>query len=102
MPYIKEDTYSNYNRNRLYAKAGTLVNIIRDTGGGVLLVKPEDGEAFSVFRNELTDEPGTGLPEEQKEGGVGAGKTSAVRRQKRTQPGNSPGLVPVPGQGSLF
>lgn len=101
MPYTKEDIYSSYNRSHLYAKAFTEVEVLSDHGG-VLIVKSEAGETFSILRNKLNDEQITGLPAEQKELAVGAGKAPAIRRQKRSQPGSGPGVDPLPGQGSLF
>ena len=105
MPFIKEDTYSNYNRNRLYAKAGDEVDIVRDTGGGVLIVETKGGEKFPIFLKDLSDEniliPSRAQPDHPSPP-LASKKTAAIRRSNRAQPGIRPNHPAGPDQGALF
>jgi hypothetical protein len=58
MPFLKEDTYSFQNRSRLWAKAGTEVDIVRGSHG-VYIVKAKDGTGneFAVNDWEMNDDP---------------------------------------------
>jgi len=94
MPYIKEDTYSNQNPSRLYAKAGTEVDITEDSHG-VLIVRPTaGGERFAVNDWEITDDPS--------DCGKGRSMRELMYGYKGPLPPKPTSSSASPAQGSLF
>lgn len=94
MPFIKEDTYSNQNPSKLYAKAGTEVEIIRG-GHGTCIVKPiNGGEQFVALDWELTDDPA--------DCGKGRSPRDLMNDYQGPLPPKPNSSPAAPSQGSLF
>lgn len=96
MPYIKEDTYSNQNPSKLYAKARTEVEVIQGAHGTFIVQPLSGGDRFVVCDWELTDDP------------KDCGKGRSMRELMNEYTGKlppKPERAPAPAataQGSLF
>lgn len=94
MPFIKEDTYSNQNPSKLYAKAGTEVDVIQG-GHGTFIVRPvAGGERFVVCDWELTEDPS--------DCGKGRSPRDLMNGYQGPLPPKPTSSPDRPAQGSLF
>jgi hypothetical protein len=102
MPYVKEDTYSNQNPNKLYAKAGTEVIIVKGDHGIFIVQSVDGGEKFCMVDYELTDNLADCAKAAGSESGTRIAKVIQIKGRMKQSSVDQGKRADEPEQASLF